>query len=186
MSNRNFMETAGWVVALAFLFKFRVWIIASVTIIIGIIVTDCMYENSTGRSFLTDTEIEVKEKEEAEAQFWAKVEQEETAKLTRKMNAGDLNAQTEYAEDFLYNDDPSDDEKGMQLLADAAGKDCAKAQDSFARILWKQGHKEQARDLWLRAARGREERKWGTGSHKARYAIKYHFPSDYDPKWDED
>jgi len=165
---------------------FRKPIMMFVFVILGIAALDMTYEAMTGKALIGESELEKREAKAEQARFQANWERERKQKLTKKTRAGDLIAQTDLANEYLYNDDPSDDDKGLQLLADAVKKDCAKAQNSFGVIYWRQGNKEEARTLWLYAARGREERKYGTGSYKARESIRYHFPADYDPKWDND
>ena len=111
-------------------------------------------------------------------------EKERLVTLKSEMRSGDLVAQTTLAADYLHNDDPSDNQLGMQLLTDAANKDCAHAQYRLGCRYYEKGDMARALKMFLLAAPGREERRYGTGSYKARGILKRQFPASYDSRWD--
>ena len=148
---------------------------------------DCAYMAITGNPSLFPTKAEsaAMEKQQDE-ELTRKWKRERTASLISKMHAGDLVAQTDLASDYLHSDDTTNDRRAVQLMVDAADKDCSKAQSTLGNMYWVKGDKSKARELWILAAQGREERTYGTGSYQARHKLKYYFPADYDSRWDSD
>jgi len=179
--NKN-LKTAAWVGAGYFAWVnggrklFDIFLFVFVMPMIIII----SYEAITGQKLVkTEADIILEKKQQSQRSI-----QYITSELKLKMKTGDLNAQTDLAQIYyLGDDDPSNDELAWSMTLEAANKDCAKAQWYLGWLYNKKGNKDKARKYWVLAAKGREERTYGTGSYRARGSLRYYFPEECDPKW---